>query len=111
MYRLLETEGEQPYIAVFFFDDEVRRDDIGAKGEGVGGLFVEMGELKGEGVLEAENRERHLCGEDLYAARWKIGAGMVEQDGKSGEWWEVRYDVVGPKKGYVSSTRYERVVE
>jgi tRNA A64-2'-O-ribosylphosphate transferase len=23
-------------------------------------------------------------------------------------WWEVRYDVKGPKKDYVSSTRYER---
>ena len=113
VYRLVEQEGEQPYVAVYFFDDEARRADIGAKGEGVGGLFAEMGELKGEGVgvLEAENRERHLCGEDLYAARWKVGAGMVEQDGKGGEWWEVRYDVVGPKKGYVSSTRYERVAE
>ncbi|KAG9202686.1 hypothetical protein G6514_004178 [Epicoccum nigrum] len=113
VYRLIEQEGEQPHVAVFFFDDEARRDGIGAKGEGVGGLFVEMGELKGEKgeVVEAENTEMHLCGEDLYAARWRIGAGMVDRDGKGGEWWEVRYDVTGPKKGYVSSTRYERVVE
>jgi tRNA A64-2'-O-ribosylphosphate transferase len=29
--------------------------------------------------------------------------------GEGDVWWEVRYDVKGPKKDYESVTRYERV--
>jgi tRNA A64-2'-O-ribosylphosphate transferase len=111
-----EDEEEEAYMRVRFFDDTVRRDDIGAGGEGVGGLFVEMGEVgEREGVWEAKNRERHLCGEDLYAASWRFAKGVVDgslaglQAEEEERWWEVRYDVKGPKKDYVSTTRYERV--
>ena len=109
-------EGDEQFIRVRFFDDTVRRDDIGSRGEGVGGLFVEMGELRdgADGIVEARNREQHLCGEDLYGASWRFARSMVDgkraTDGKErdreGKWWEVRYDVKGPKKDYVSTTRY-----
>jgi tRNA A64-2'-O-ribosylphosphate transferase len=51
----------------------------------------------------------------LYSAAWEFGLGMVREEaskeGKEGGfWWEVRYDVKGPKKDYVSRTRYERVI-
>lgn len=118
VYRLMNPDSPtESYIAVRFFDDDAQRKDVGANGEGVGGLFVEMGELvkrEGEGVWVAENRETHLCGEDLYAAKWRVGNGMVgnrEGEGEGEMWWEVVYDVKGPKKGYVSKTRYERVSE
>jgi tRNA A64-2'-O-ribosylphosphate transferase len=75
-----------------------------------------MGEVgEREGVWEAKNRERHLCGEDLYAASWRFAKGVVDgslaglQAEEEERWWEVRYDVKGPKKDYVSTTRYERV--
>ncbi|KAI8941018.1 hypothetical protein NX059_002264 [Plenodomus lindquistii] len=114
---LREKEG---YIAVHFFDDEKMGkadigDGVGGKGEGVGGLFVEMGGLSEDdgGMWRAENKERHLCVEDLYAASWRFGRGMVGvgmRGGEGGEkedvWWEVRYDVKGPKKDYTSRTRY-----
>ncbi|KAJ4379070.1 tRNA A64-2'-O-ribosylphosphate transferase [Didymella sp. IMI 355093] len=105
-----ESKGE-PFIRVRFFDDEVRRDSVDADGQGVGALFVEMGSLSLEGgELRAQNRAQHLCGEDLYAARWAfcrdLACGEDFSGGKS--WWEVRYDVKGPKKEYVSSTRYTR---
>lgn len=127
---LRESGAEERCIVVRFFDDAVRREDVGVEGEGVGGLFVEMGEVRESGsgdgdgdgdggteVWEARNRETHLCGEDLYAASWRFGAAMLRGgegvgDGdEEGMWWEVRYDVQGPRKGYVSSTRYERVDE
>ncbi|KAF3049623.1 hypothetical protein E8E11_002601 [Didymella keratinophila] len=107
-----EGKGEEePFMRVRFFDDSVRRDDLGANGEGVGSVFVEMGQLSGdagaaEGELVAKNREQHLCGEDLYAARWAFSRGMARGEGE--RWWEVRYDVKGPKKDYVSTTRYTR---
>ncbi|KAF2262086.1 hypothetical protein CC78DRAFT_618879 [Lojkania enalia] len=99
-------EGGSPYIAVHFHEED--------KECGIGGLFVEMGDVErkgGGGGWEAGNRERHLCGKDLYAASWRFGGGMVNAgDGEGGEgrgrWWEVRYDVKGPKKDYVSETRY-----
>lgn len=103
----LET-GEEPYIAVHFYEDENGR-------EGFGGLFVEMGELErddesDDGVLRAGNREQHLCAEDLYTASWRFSGGMGGDDGEEREkWWEVRYDVKGPKKDYVSTTRYTPV--
>ena len=90
-------------VIVFFHEEE--------KEGGVGGLFVEMGDLsleesdgEGEKVWVAKNRETHLCGEDLYSASWRFGGGMFGGEGE--KWWEVRYDVVGPKKEYVSETRY-----
>lgn len=129
MYQLRngegELEGEGEYIAVYFFDDEKLprasvSDGVGADGQGIGGLFVEMdrltpednGEDAGRGVaLRAKNKEQHLCAADLYTASWRFGAGMTsagEEKGKRDVWWEVEYDVQGPKKGYVSRTRYTR---
>ncbi|KAH7122577.1 initiator tRNA phosphoribosyl transferase-domain-containing protein [Dendryphion nanum] len=82
-----------------------------------GGLFVEMDTLSlspsppsfpasaapkhnpnDELVWTAPNKTHHLCAQDLYTASWKFG--------DTGEWWEVRYDVRGPRKEYVSLTRY-----
>ncbi|KAH7087385.1 initiator tRNA phosphoribosyl transferase-domain-containing protein [Paraphoma chrysanthemicola] len=115
-------------ITVKFFNDEALprakiSDGVGPNGEGIGGLFVEMDTLTPgkhvstasdawgsveEEVFEAKNKEQHLCAEDLYTASWRFGRGMTEKDGE-GMWWEVRYDVKGPKKDYVSVTRYEKV--
>ncbi|OAL51372.1 hypothetical protein IQ07DRAFT_586897 [Pyrenochaeta sp. DS3sAY3a] len=122
-----DEEGEEKgkYIAVYFFDDEKMprasaSEGVGADGRGIGGLFVEMDGLTaeddedgdGRGVaLRAKNREQHLCAADLYTASWRFGAGMArpgEEEAKSDVWWEVEYDVQGPKKGYVSRTRYTR---
>jgi tRNA A64-2'-O-ribosylphosphate transferase len=105
-------------IAVFFFDDEkMPRGQsvygVGENGEAIGGLFVETGELAIEGgAYTTKNREKHLCGEDLYSASWKFGDAMTEPTkGEEGrhQWWEVRYDVKGPKKDYTSETRYEKM--
>lgn len=112
-------------IAVHFFDDEKMRqasvhDGVGSRGEGIGGLFVEMGDMdvSGEEVVKAKNREKHLCAEDLYAASWVFGRGMLgtvgrgkdgEKDREGEVWWEVQYDVKGPQKDYVSTTRYTRM--
>lgn len=103
-----EKEGEgAPFIRVHFFDSDSRLDSIGSQGEGIGGLFVEMGGLSADqdgGDLHAQNRAQHLCGQDVYAARWTVAAGMLKGQGE--RWWEVRYDVKGPRKAYVSTTRY-----
>jgi len=118
-----EKEGrERERIVVKFFDDEKFprasvQDGVGNDGQGIGGLFVEMGPLisftsakADQTVYEAKNKEQHLCAEDLYSASWKFSEGMVREGGseEEGMWWEVRYDVKGPKKDYVSVTRYER---
>jgi tRNA A64-2'-O-ribosylphosphate transferase len=117
----LSVDRREEGIVVRFFDDEKLprasiSDGVGEKGEGVGGLFVEMGTLKlveegGDGgVYEAKNKEQHLCAEDLYTASWKFSGEMTREGGGQGEgmWWEVRYDVKGPQKDYVSVTRYEK---
>lgn len=113
--------NEEGGIVVKFFDDENygRAEKIGKKGEGIGGVFVEMDTISstavGEknGIMVAKNKERHLCGEDLYAASWKFSRGMLigadggaTDEGDGEKWWEVRYEVKGPKKDYVSVTRY-----
>lgn len=112
------ADEEDVFIAVNFFDDEKMRLEargetgVGAHGQGIGGLFVEMGKLEkdGEGVYRAGNRETHLCGEDLYAAQWAFGSGMaVQGQADTDVWWEVRYDVKGPQKDYVSTTRYTKM--
>jgi len=121
VYQLVKREEKEDRerIVVKFFDDEKFprasvQDGVGDKGDGIGGLFVEMGELTPsvceQTVYEAKNKERHLCAEDLYSASWKFSEGMVRECGseEEGMWWEVRYDVKGPKKDYVSVTRYER---
>jgi tRNA A64-2'-O-ribosylphosphate transferase len=105
-------------IVVRFFDDEKMpkarvEDGVGEEGEGIGGLFVEMfqlGECQSteERIWSAQNKEQHLCAEDLYTASWRFGPGMLTSE-KEGMWWEVRYDVKGPNKDYVSSTRYTRM--
>ncbi|KAF2205176.1 hypothetical protein GQ43DRAFT_437295 [Delitschia confertaspora ATCC 74209] len=118
VYRLKSTNGKggdgkdkyEDEISVFFHEDE--------KEGGIGGLFVEMGPLSFEstwsGTLSAKNKERHLCGEDLYAASWRFGPALFEtkesrnrEEVEGDKWWEVQYDVKGPKKDYVSWTRYE----
>ena len=103
IYQLKQGEADdEPYIAVHFVEEEK------AKEGGLGGLFVEMGVLEREarsGGLLAKNREQHLCAEDLYTASWKFGRGMLNGVDKD-KWWEVRYDVQGPKKDYFSDTRY-----
>jgi tRNA A64-2'-O-ribosylphosphate transferase len=109
VYQLIENE-----IVVKFFDDEKFprariEDGVGKNGEGIGRLFVEMAAVseESEGV-EAKNKEQHLCAEDLYSASWKFGKNMVGKDEGENMWWEVRYDAKGPKKDYVSRTRYEK---
>ncbi|KAF2128628.1 hypothetical protein P153DRAFT_342554 [Dothidotthia symphoricarpi CBS 119687] len=99
-----------PYIAVHFSPSP-----LSPSSSENAGLFVAIGPLTpgGEGVQEARNQAQHLCGGDVYTASWRFSAAMVG-DGKGereGEmWWEVRYDVNGPGKEYVSWTRYVRGV-
>jgi tRNA A64-2'-O-ribosylphosphate transferase len=117
IYRLLSTPSDpagrrtsiasiQPtdkHIAVYFDNTETA--------DATADLFVEMGPLQkdADGVSwSAENRAQHLCGEDLYTAQWRFSSGMLEEGHRAdGDlWWEVRYDVKGPKKDYVSETGY-----
>ncbi|KAL1608109.1 tRNA A64-2'-O-ribosylphosphate transferase [Paraconiothyrium brasiliense] len=93
----VERTFEGEYVAVHFHEEE--------EVDGVGGLFVTMGDMerKEGGVVSVPNREQHLCAEDLYTARWEF---PVFGDGKKMEWWRVRYDVKGPRKDYVSETMY-----
>lgn len=125
VYQLITEPASLPRIVVKFFDDTAQSSSIGPDGSGVGGLFVEMGLLeKGTGnnkdrdediyqdigddgleaVLVAKNKEQHLCGEDLYTASWRFAKAFLDDEGEL--WWEVRYDVKGPRKEYVSSTKY-----
>jgi tRNA A64-2'-O-ribosylphosphate transferase len=131
VYQLVkssEEEEEEEYVVVKFFDDEKLpkarlEDGVGSEGQGVGSLFVEMGGLMelasldatSTTVWKAKNKETHLCGGDLYTASWKFGKGMMmadtagsKEENREDMWWEVRYDVTGPKKDYVSTTRYTR---
>ncbi|CAN9409954.1 unnamed protein product [Alternaria alternata] len=107
-----DTGGE--YIAVRFFNDEKMpraeiEDGVGKGGEGIGGLFVEMGDLEADGrEMKAKNKETHLCAKDLYTASWRFGESLVT-GGAQDIWWEVRYDVKGPQKDYVGTTRYTLV--
>ncbi|CAI9635388.1 trna a64-2-o-ribosylphosphate transferase [Alternaria burnsii] len=107
-----DARGE--YIAVRFFNDEKMpraeiEDGVGKGGEGIGGLFVEMGDLEADGrEMKAKNKETHLCAKDLYTASWRFGEGLVT-GGAQDIWWEVRYDVKGPQKDYVGTTRYTLV--
>ncbi|OAG09208.1 uncharacterized protein CC84DRAFT_1136658 [Paraphaeosphaeria sporulosa] len=99
----LERVPEAEWIAVHFWAEKAGDEEADA--DGVGGLFVEMAlqegaEVAGE-VARIRNREQHLCGRDLYAAIWEVPVG-----GDGVGWWKVRYDVKGPKKEYVSETRY-----
>ncbi|KAF2474077.1 uncharacterized protein BDR25DRAFT_332277 [Lindgomyces ingoldianus] len=108
----------KPYISVHFFDEE----KPAAGKDAIGGVFVEMGDLVKnlDGGWDAGNQERHLCDRDLYTASWKFGGGMVKggldaeegmREGEKEVWWEVYYDVKGPKKDYVSETRYRKELE
>lgn len=91
--------------------------------------FVAMDALQcSGGAWAAQNRAQHVCGQDVYVARWRFAGGMGGRGEREGEgegegdmvkaenerdrgerWWEVRYDVSGPKKEYVSVTRYEEM--
>ncbi|KAF2012673.1 hypothetical protein BU24DRAFT_425308, partial [Aaosphaeria arxii CBS 175.79] len=75
-----KDEGGCETVNVHFHTPSATSEDV------VGDLFVSMGEVtadareggEGEdGVLVAENRATHLCGRDLYAARWKFGRGFL----------------------------------
>ncbi|KAF2446539.1 hypothetical protein P171DRAFT_430672 [Karstenula rhodostoma CBS 690.94] len=99
--RVLDEE----WLAVHFFSESGEE----GGGDGVGALFVEMDMVGMEVVDEiasVKNREQHLCGRDLYAAVWEV---PVVSEGVGMRWWKVRYDVQGPKKEYVSETRYTRM--
>jgi tRNA A64-2'-O-ribosylphosphate transferase len=122
IYQLVkhDGEGEGEIVVKFHTDSDLpssrQRDGIGANVEGIGDLFVEMGALTPSsstpvisGEMAATNKSQHLCAADLYSASWKFGVGMTAtSEDAGGMWWEVRYDVKGPKKDYVSWTRYER---
>lgn len=115
-YRYREEKDE---ISVWFVDESGKD-----KYPPVIGMFVEMmldqtgegEENSGQGdgkVRLCDGKEKHLCGEDLYAASYRFGVGMLKaEDAGAGQdkkqWWEVRYDVKGPRKDYVSQTRYKR---
>lgn len=124
-----DGQQENGKIVVKFFDDENygRAEGVGENGEGIGGVFVEMDSIHAlspaamdraeRGIMVAKNKERHLCGEDLYGASWKFSPGMFGRRGEGedriggkgddeGKWWEVKYEVKGPKKDYVSVTQY-----
>ncbi|KAJ4302602.1 tRNA A64-2'-O-ribosylphosphate transferase [Kalmusia sp. IMI 367209] len=90
------------YIAVHFHEED--------KEKVTGELFVEMGalEMGGGGEWRAKNKEQHLCAEDWYGASWEFGRGMVGTVDEE-HWWVVRYDVKGPKKDYMSETKYSRI--
>lgn len=109
VYRLKydSPDDEAARIAVHFYPDG------SSNTKEIGGLFVEMDNLQtsidgGQTALEASNIEQHLCAEDLYAASWRFDSRMGEGDGIEGTWWEVRYEVKGPKKDYTSCTAYRR---
>ncbi|EKG15951.1 Initiator tRNA phosphoribosyl transferase [Macrophomina phaseolina MS6] len=74
-------------------------------GESVDYLFLDMEfdaseeEREGEGILRAKGW--HPCGEDVYDARFVFG-------GDGGQGMRVTYVVKGPRKDYVSDTRYTR---
>ncbi|KAJ4983074.1 tRNA a64-2 -o-ribosylphosphate transferase [Stagonosporopsis vannaccii] len=125
-------EEDAQHIAVHFLDDNA---STATSDPALGGLFVEMDapSLNPQtAVYEARNRESHLCGEDVYAASWEFSGAMLgdgsgggtregkgkeskeseekdKESEKESEWWEVRYEVQGPRKGYVSVTRYQRL--
>lgn len=116
-YRYCEEKDE---ISVWFVDENGKD-----KYPPVTGMFVEVAldqkeSGKGSGrhgdgkVQICDGKEKHLCGEDLYAASYKFGADMLATEDTNGgqkgneKWWEVCYDVKGPRKDYVSQTRYER---
>lgn len=119
VWQLLGSEdgGGERVVVRFFNDDDAKGgSEVGSNGEGIGALFVEMGCIE-QG--EARSKKEHLCGEDVYGATWRFGGGMMKEgregdgdgDGDKGEgdmWWEVRYDVQGPRKEYVSETRYTK---
>ena len=129
--KTAEGKRDGEYVAVHFFDDAAgsknanAANGLGKNVHGLGDLFVEMGEVRSTStsqdekdgareVWEAKNKETHLCAEDLYTASWRFSPGMARNTAEEGKeddkekvmWWEVRYDVKGPKKDYVSSTRY-----
>jgi len=116
-YRYCEGKDE---ISVWFVDENGKD-----KYPPVTGMFVEVAldqkesdkgsSRHGDGKVQiCDGKEKHLCGEDLYAASYKFGADMLATEDTNGgqkgneEWWEVCYDVKGPRKDYVSQTRYER---
>jgi tRNA A64-2'-O-ribosylphosphate transferase len=126
-YQLLKPEtdkggseadgnGDEGIVVRFSIEDTpaAQRPAFGA-GDGLGGVFVEMGPLSPcpdslHGEMVAENKAQHLCAADLYTASWRFSPAMTTTSGEGGGegdmWWEVRYDVKGPKKDYVSVTRY-----
>lgn len=106
-----EQEEQEEGVRVNFFNPTTQQPKIEQQGENIGGLFVAMGALRADtsGVFCAENKTHHICGEDVYAASWRVSGAMAGAATSGEVWWEVRYEVRGPRKGYVGWTRYERV--
>ncbi|KAF2810948.1 uncharacterized protein BDZ99DRAFT_561609 [Mytilinidion resinicola] len=90
------TKVPDPPVTGLFLDLQMKT----TQGPGEEAGHERLAKLEAE-ELRFEGRESHLCGKDLYSARYRFG--LAEKG-----WWEVRYDVKGPQKDYVSATRYER---
>lgn len=70
------------------------------KQEGSDWILMHELDFRQEGkVIAASAAHTHLCGQDYYAAEYRIDL--------SGR-WEVAYNVTGPKKDYRIYTVYER---
>ncbi|KAB2573559.1 tRNA A64-2'-O-ribosylphosphate transferase [Lasiodiplodia theobromae] len=89
-----EEEGEQEEgISIWFVKED---------GESVDYLFLDMEFQGGEGGgKKLRAKGRHPCGRDMYDAEFVFGGG-----GEQG--MVVTYVVKGPKKDYISETRYTR---
>jgi tRNA A64-2'-O-ribosylphosphate transferase len=85
--------GGDLYTASWKFGDGMVG-DVGRGGDGMDG--------KGEG------RDGKQAGGVGMGGVGGLGMGILGGPGKGEMWWEVRYDVTGPKKDYVSLTRYWR---
>lgn len=92
-----EEEEEEEGISIWFVKED---------GESVDYLFLDM-EFQGggEGGKRLRAKGRHPCGRDVYDAEFVFGGGG-EQPGEEG--MVVTYVVKGPKKDYISETRYTR---
>lgn len=64
-----------------------------------------------EGRVKGKSREKHLCGNDLYNARYDFDIGVsADATPFTLKSWTLEYTAKGPKKDYVSATTYQREV-
>lgn len=96
-YRDGSKEEEQEGISIWFVKED---------GESVDYLFLDMefqgGGGEGGGDKRLRAKGRHPCGRDVYDAEFVFGG----EPGEEG--MVVTYVVKGPKKDYISETRYTR---